>query len=67
MTKLNRDGWMPVRKPCDGPEFLDRNTLGLDRDDCEQQVARLAVSVPGWNAHNPVVRIAKVRISEIAD
>ena len=57
--------YVPVRRCQDDQhEWLDLADLGLSPDQAREKAATLDRLIPAWAAANPVVRIARVTLTE---
>ena len=62
---LTSCAYVPVRQAQDDHhEWLDTGALGLSADQAHTQAATVNQRIPTWAAMNPVVRIARVTLTE---
>lgn len=64
--RLGSTNWVTIRRCSDdGHEFMDLNTVSCEREHCTMLAGRSTDGNPVWAKDNPVVRFAKVRLTEL--
>lgn len=62
---IQKEAWAAIRLDKDsGREWLDRNSVGLNKLETMEKTGSINHAIPYWAADNPVVRIVEVMIKE---
>lgn len=62
---IQKEAWTAIRlNKNSGREWLDRNSVGYDKQGSEEKVKTIDDAIPQWDKENPVVRIVEVMIKE---